>query len=80
MRQPASLITVAADSVGLLRRQHIFCVLDHCGDDELLPTADFIAGNRPDLADELAACLAIVSREREEKRKVLILRGTAVTK
>lgn len=69
MRQPSTIITVAADSIDLLRPEHLYCVLDHCSDDELQPTAAFIARNRPDLSDELDDCLATVSREREQRRK-----------
>lgn len=67
MRQPESIITVAADSIELLQREHIFCVFDHCLADELQSTADFITSRRPDLAAEVAYCLNISLQERYPK-------------
>lgn len=64
-RDPLSLIKIAVDSVELLNRTHIFCVLDHCNSDEIQSAADFIAQERPDLLSEVGRCLGQICKERQ---------------
>ena len=54
MRTPDYIIKIAADSVSQLRRSDVERVLENCADDELQPTADHIAANRPELAAKVS--------------------------
>lgn len=64
MRQSDFIIKVAADSIAQLRRSDVERVFDTCSDEELLPLARYIAGERPDLAAKVEEELAYQEGER----------------
>lgn len=51
-------ITIAADSVGQLRRCDVFRVLEWCPAERRAELAGWLVAERPDLAGEVAECLA----------------------
>jgi hypothetical protein len=53
MRQPEFIIEIAADSVAQLRRVDLERIFHNCSDEELQPTARWIAQNRMDLATKV---------------------------
>ena len=57
MFQPTNMIRIAADTVQELRRCDVFRCLDWYADMRQ-EFGEWIAANRPDLADEVADCLA----------------------
>ena len=55
----AALVRVVADSVEVLRRCDVFCVLESAADwggSELSAMAEWLGARRPDLAGEIAEC------------------------
>lgn len=54
----AKYITIAADSVEEIRRCDVFRVLEWCPAGERAELAGWITGERPDLAGEVAECMA----------------------
>lgn len=66
MRSPDFIIQIAADSVAKLRGIDLDRVLFNCSDEELEPTAAYIAVNRADLAAKVGEELDFQLGERRD--------------
>lgn len=50
-------IEAIADTIDVLRRSDVFCLINMSFDDERNDVADYIKAHRPDLVDEVNECL-----------------------